>query len=101
MAWGFLCLYNHAQVEKVENIMGSTAGAGSGDFHTYRAHRRIEITRIMELERKSQLEVGSIEGVFSFHFYLANSVLPFPPHYVFGFISLYKHRKRKKHSNTH
>ena len=37
-------------VEKLENICGSTAGAGSGDFHHYRIQRRRERARVAQLE---------------------------------------------------
>lgn len=38
--------------------MGSTAGAGSGEFHTYRAHRRLEMFRVENMERSAKEEVG-------------------------------------------
>ncbi|KAG0197658.1 hypothetical protein BGX28_008850 [Mortierella sp. GBA30] len=42
----------------VKNIQGSSAGAGSGEFHVYRAGRRREYARLknMELESKEQRE---------------------------------------------
>lgn len=36
--------------EFVRNVMGSSAGAGSGEFHVYRHLRRKELTRLKELE---------------------------------------------------
>lgn len=34
----------------IRNVMGSSAGAGSGEFHVYRHLRRKEITRLKEME---------------------------------------------------
>lgn len=40
----------------VKHVSGSTAGAGSGDFHQYRSARRIEQDRIRKLELEAQEE---------------------------------------------
>ena len=38
------------KIEKMRNTPGSTAGAGSGDYHTYRIERRREHYRLAKLD---------------------------------------------------
>lgn len=43
------------QVERVNNASGSTAGAGSGDFHQYRIQRRRERARVIQMEKEHEM----------------------------------------------
>lgn len=40
----------------VRNVMGSSAGAGSGEFHVYRHLRRKEMTRLKDMEESAVVE---------------------------------------------
>lgn len=40
----------------VRNVMGSSAGAGSGEFHVYRHLRRKEMARLKEMEESATIE---------------------------------------------
>lgn len=39
-------------VERVSSVVGSTAGAGSGEFHHYRRQRRRERARLLQMEKE-------------------------------------------------
>jgi hypothetical protein len=40
--------------DMMKNVQGSSAGAGSGEFHVYKANRRREYERIKLMEEQSQ-----------------------------------------------
>ena len=40
----------------VKHVSGSTAGAGSGDFHQYRNSRRFEQDRLNKMEEENEQE---------------------------------------------
>lgn len=50
------CDHTHRLMEKVNNVWGSTAGAGSDFFHTYRKHRAVEMKRLKKLDEEYEEE---------------------------------------------
>ena len=40
--------------EMMKNVQGSSAGAGSGEFHVYKASRRREYERLKLMEEETQ-----------------------------------------------
>ncbi|KAF8633450.1 hypothetical protein AX17_004619 [Amanita inopinata Kibby_2008] len=47
--------------EMMKNVQGSSAGAGSGEFHVYKASRRREYERLKLLEEETQKEITDAE----------------------------------------
>ncbi|KAF8326608.1 uncharacterized protein EI90DRAFT_3281650 [Cantharellus anzutake] len=47
--------------EMIKNVQGSSAGAGSGEFHVYKQNRRREYERIKLMEEKTQKEMEAAE----------------------------------------
>lgn len=48
----------------VNNVQGSSSGAGSGEFHVYKASRRREYERIALMDAKNQEEKEQLEFKF-------------------------------------
>ena len=48
--------HGRIKVDKIDNVMGSQAGAGSGDFHMYRGHRRTEMLRVERMDRAAAVD---------------------------------------------
>jgi hypothetical protein len=46
--------------EIVANVQGSSAGAGSGEFHVYKASRRREYERLREMEAEAKKEEDAV-----------------------------------------
>ena len=56
-------------IEKIENLPGSTSGAGSGDFHQYRNLKRREEARLelMELEYREKKQKEEFDQIRENH----------------------------------
>ncbi|KAG0226708.1 hypothetical protein BGX31_007186 [Mortierella sp. GBA43] len=52
---------NKEPKDYVKNVQGSSAGAGSGEFHVYRAGRRREYSRLRNMELASKEERDQFE----------------------------------------
>jgi hypothetical protein len=52
---------NHLKTEKVSNPYGSTAGAGSGEFHVYRHARSREMERLKTLDKDEEERLAEQE----------------------------------------
>jgi len=50
-----------ARTVEAKNVSGSTAGAGSGDFHVYRQQRRRELDRLAQLRADGDEEAFAAE----------------------------------------
>eukprot|EP01095_Lingulamoeba_sp_RSL-Kostka_P016360 TRINITY_DN7987_c0_g1_i1.p1 TRINITY_DN7987_c0_g1~~TRINITY_DN7987_c0_g1_i1.p1 ORF type:complete len:102 (-),score=43.58 TRINITY_DN7987_c0_g1_i1:367-672(-) len=57
---GFLSQALNKRELKVRNIVGSTAGAGSSDFHRYRSIRRFEYARLEAMDKEARERVKHI-----------------------------------------
>lgn len=49
--------------EMMKNVQGSSAGAGSGEFHVYKASRRREYERLKLMDEETQKVCNSVLGV--------------------------------------
>ncbi|KZT72062.1 DUF1168-domain-containing protein [Daedalea quercina L-15889] len=47
--------------EMMKNVQGSSAGAGSGEFHVYKASRRREYERLKMMDETAQKEADTLE----------------------------------------
>ena len=47
--------------EIISNVQGSSSGAGSGEFHVYKASRRREYARLRQLEEEAEKDKNSVE----------------------------------------
>lgn len=54
--------------EMMKNVQGSSAGAGSGEFHVYKASRRREYERLKMMDEMSQ-KVGALKTIIEYGTY--------------------------------